>query len=141
MKVYTIIGGVNGMIAAIEAGLNAVIGALNTLYWEIPDWVPGLGGYGFGFDIPYANFGRIPELAEGAVIPPNAPFLAMLGDQTNGTNIEAPLATIKDALIEAMRESSGGAGQIVVPVYIGQDRLDTVIAKANSNLNFISGGR
>ena len=138
--INTIIGGVNGMIAAIEAGLNAVIGALNTLYWEIPDWVPGLGGYGFGFDIPYANFGRIPELANGAVIQPNHPFLAMLGDQTNGTNIEAPLSTIKDALVEAMRENSGG-GQVVIPVYIGQDRLDTVIAKANSNLNFISGGR
>ena len=139
--INTIIGGINGMIAGIEGGLNAVIGALNTLHWEIPSWVPGLGGKGFGFDIPYASFGRIPELANGAVIQPNHPFLAMLGDQTSGTNIEAPLATIKDALIEAMRESGGGAGQIVVPVYIGQDRLDTVIAKANSNLNFISGGR
>ena len=138
--INTIIGGINGMIAGIEGGLNAVIGALNTLHWEIPDWVPGLGGYGFGFDIPKASFGRIPELANGAVIQPNHPFLAMLGDQTSGTNIEAPLATIKDALIEAMRENSGG-GQVVIPVYIGQDRLDTVIAKANSNLNFISGGR
>ena len=139
--INTIIGGINGMIAGIEGGLNAVIGALNTLHWEIPSWVPGLGGKGFGFDIPEASFGRIPELANGAVIQPNHPFLAMLGDQTSGTNIEAPLATIKDALIDAMRESSGGSGQIVVPVYIGQDRLDTVIAKANSNLNFISGGR
>ena len=138
--INTIIGGINGMIAGIEAGLNAVIGALNTLHWEIPSWVPGLGGYGFGFDIPKASFGRIPELANGAVIQPNHPFLAMLGDQKSGTNIEAPLATIKDALIEAMRENSGG-GQVVIPVYIGQDRLDTVIAKANSNLNFISGGR
>ena len=34
----------------------------------------------------------------GAVIPPNAPFMAMLGDQKHGTNIEAPLKTIEDAL-------------------------------------------
>ena len=137
--INTIIGGINGMIAGIEGGLNAVIGALNTLHWEIPSWVPGLGGKGFGFDIPKANFGRIPELANGAVINPNSPFLAILGDQKNGTNIEAPLETIKQALVEAM--GTAGGQQIVIPVYIGQDRIDTVIAKANTNYNFISGGR
>ena len=137
--INTIIGGINGMIAGIEGGLNAVIGALNTLHWEIPSWVPGLGGKGFGFDIPKANFGRIPELASGAVINPNSPFLAILGDQKSGTNIEAPLETIKQALVEAM--GTAGGQQIVIPVYIGQDRIDTVIAKANTNYNFISGGR
>lgn len=137
--INTMIGGINGMIAGVEGGVNAVIGALNTLHWEIPDWVPGIGGYGFGFDIPKASFGRVPELANGAVIQPNNPFLAILGDQKNGTNIEAPLNTIKQALIEAM--GSAGGQQIVIPVYIGQDRIDTVVAKANANHNFISGGR
>ena len=46
----------------------------------------------------------IPYLASGAVIPPNAPFLAVLGDQRNGTNIEAPLDTIKQAVAEVMTE-------------------------------------
>lgn len=138
--INTIIGGVNGMIAGIEGGLNAVIGALNTLHWEIPSWVPGLGGYGFGFDIPKASFGRIPELATGAVIQPNSPFLAMLGDQRSGVNIEAPLQTIKDALIEAMNQR-GGTGTTVIPVYIGQEKIDTVVARANRNNNYISGGR
>lgn len=138
--INTIIGGINGMIAGIEGGLNAVIGALNTLHWEIPSWVPGLGGKGFGFDIPYADFGRIPELANGAVIPPNNPFLAVLGDQNNGTNIEAPLNTIKQALIEAMG-STAAAGQVVIPVYIGQERIQTIVANANVRNNYISGGR
>ena len=138
--INTIIGGVNGMIAGIEGGLNAVIGALNTLHWEIPSWVPGLGGYGFGFDIPKASFGRIPELATGAVIQPNSPFLAMLGDQRTGVNIEAPLQTIKDALIEAMNQR-GGTGTTVIPVYIGQEKIYTAVARANRNNNYISGGR
>ena len=138
--INTIIGGINGMIAGIEGGLNAVIGALNTLHWEIPSWVPGLGGKGFGFDIPYADFGRIPELANGAVIPPNNPFLAVLGDQNSGTNIEAPLNTIKQALIEAMG-STAAAGQVVIPVYIGQERIQTIIANANVKNSYISGGR
>lgn len=47
-----------------------------------------------------------PRLAQGAVLPPNKPFLAMVGDQTNGTNVEAPLATIKQALIEALGEQT-----------------------------------
>ncbi len=45
---------------------------------------------------------RLPHLASGAVITPNAPFAAVLGDQKHGTNIEAPLDTIKQAFVEAM---------------------------------------
>lgn len=138
--INTIIGGINGMIAGIEGGLNAVIGALNTLHWEIPSWVPGLGGKGFGFDIPKANFGRIPELAAGGVIPPNNPFLAVLGDQKTGTNIEAPLSTIKEALVQALNSSGMGAGQIVIPVYIGKERIQTIVASATKQNAFLSGG-
>ena len=47
---------------------------------------------------------QIPYLATGAVIPPNAPFLAMLGDQRNGTNIEAPMETIKQGVREVLEE-------------------------------------
>lgn len=50
----------------------------------------------------YTAIPNIPYLATGAVIPPRAPFLAMLGDQRNGTNIEAPLDTIKQAVSEVM---------------------------------------
>lgn len=44
----------------------------------------------------------IPKLATGAVIPANKEFLAVLGDQKHGTNIEAPLDTIKQAAEEAV---------------------------------------
>ena len=51
---------------------------------------------------------KIPMLATGAVIPPNAPFMAILGDQKHGTNIEAPLDTIKQAVREVIGNGSGG---------------------------------
>lgn len=137
--INTVIGGINGMISAVESAINFVIDAINTLSWEIPDWVPWIGGETFGFDIPHVGFYKIPELAQGAVIPPNNPFLAVLGDQSTGTNIEAPLDTIKQALSEVM--VTGGDQQIVIPVYIGQERLDTIVAQANKNNNYISGGR
>ena len=47
---------------------------------------------------------RVPHLATGAVIPPNKQFLAMLGDQNSGTNVEAPLSTIEDAVRNVMSE-------------------------------------
>ena len=47
-------------------------------------------------------YNEIPALASGAVIPPNRKFLAVLGDQKSGTNVEAPLSTIKQAVMEAL---------------------------------------
>lgn len=44
----------------------------------------------------------IPYLAQGAVLPANKPFMAMVGDQKHGTNIEAPLETIQAAVAEVM---------------------------------------
>ena len=60
-----------------------------------------------------SNF-NIPALAQGAVLPPNREFLAVLSDQRSGTNIEAPLETIKQALAEVMQSQSGG--EIVVNI-------------------------
>ena len=51
-------------------------------------------------------YNDIPQLAHGAVIPPNRKFLAVLGDQKSGTNVEAPLSTIKQAVMEAMAQGS-----------------------------------
>lgn len=54
------------------------------------------------------NIPKIPMLAQGAVLPANKPFLAMVGDQKNGTNVEAPLETIKQALAEVMAQYGSG---------------------------------
>lgn len=141
--INTIIGGINGLIYGVESAINFVIRGMNKLHWEIPSWVPGLGGYGFGFDISEVSFGRIPELAQGAVIPPNNPFLAMLGDQRSGVNIEAPLATIQDALISALNSPKAAAatGPVYVTAYFGNERFGTVVAQANAQNAYISGGR
>lgn len=59
-------------------------------------------------------YNDIPQLAHGAVIPPNKEFLAVLGDQKSGTNIETPLATMVDAFKQAMSESGGGTTTVVI---------------------------
>lgn len=103
-----IIGFINKLIGGVTEGLNSVIKAMNNLSFDIPDWVPGLGGKTFGFDIKTLPVKKIPLLASGAVIPPNAPFTAVLGDQKHGTNVEAPLETIKQALREVLGSGTGG---------------------------------
>ena len=86
--------------------INWIVDGLNKISFDIPDWVPGIGGEHWGVNIPRANFGRvsIPRLAQGAVIPPNREFLAVLGDQKQGTNIETPLATMVEAFQMALNE-------------------------------------
>lgn len=51
---------------------------------------------------------QVPALARGAVIPPNRQFLAVLGDQRSGTNVEAPLATIQQAVAAVMQDMQDG---------------------------------
>jgi hypothetical protein len=68
---------------------------------------------GFRAAMPSINTAAIP-LATGAVIPPNKEFLAVLGDQKSGTNIETPLATMVEAFKQAMSESGGGATTVVI---------------------------
>ena len=96
----------NGIIGALEAAINFIIKGLNAIHFEFPDWIPGIGGKSFGLSLPEA---KLPRLAKGAVIPPNREFMAILGDQKSGTNIEAPLDTIVEAFNRANRESGGNA--------------------------------
>ncbi len=97
--------GVNGGIALFNSFISWINNAMH-FSWG------GLSAFGQTIIPPGSlqlfTLPSIPYLAQGAVIPPNAPFLAMLGDQRNGTNIEAPLETIKQALAEVMAQYGGG---------------------------------
>lgn len=100
-----IIGFINRMISAVVTGINAVINALNGLSFDLPDI---FGGGHVGFNISTLTAPQIPYLAQGAVIPANREFLAVLGDQRSGTNVEAPLDTIKQAVAEVMEDLQAG---------------------------------
>ena len=102
--VNSIIDIINLMIRAVVNGVNAVIRALNGVKVNIPDWVPVFGGQSFGINLSEVKAPQIPKLAKGAVIPPNAQFLALLGDQRQGKNLEAP----EDLIRQIVKEESGG---------------------------------
>lgn len=76
----------------------------------------------------YASAPAVPQLAKGAVIPPNNKFLAVLGDQRHGTNIEAPLATIQEAVAIVMDDvvQSNVVGYEAI-VSVLQEILETIL--------------
>ncbi len=103
-KVGDAIGGafrtvINGVLSAIENILNFPIKSINKMI-RVINKVPGINIS----SLPTFN---LPRLAKGTVIPPRHEFMAVLGDQKRGTNIEAPLETIKQANREVMQEFMG----------------------------------
>ena len=91
----------------------------------------------------YLNLNRantVPYLASGAVIPPRSEFLAVLGDQKNGRNLEAP----EDLLRQIVREETGGKqGNNTYNVSVsasGRNLLDIVLEEGELRRNR-NGGR
>lgn len=104
----SVIDFINKILSAVQSMVNNMIDGINSLLsFKLPAWASKLTGIqSVNVNMPHVNIPQIPKLAQGAVIPPNREFLAMLGDQSSGTNIEAPLDTIKQALIEALGDSA-----------------------------------
>ena len=103
----------NGIVSLLEGaanlivrGVNWLISQLNKISFSIPDWVPAVGGKSFGINIPQLSEVTLPRLATGAVIPPNREFMAVLGDQTSGNNIEAPESLIRQIVREETQTSA-----------------------------------
>lgn len=109
-------GAWNGIVSLLEGavnliirGLNWLISKMNKIKFDVPSWVPGVGGKSLGVNIPPIPEAKIPRLAQGAVIPPNREFMAVLGDQSHGNNLEAP----EDLIRKIVREESGGSDELV----------------------------
>lgn len=121
----------NGLISGVEKGINWVLGGVS-------DMVNGLTG--ILNKIPGVNIGRvnwgnvhIPRLAQGAVIPANREFLAVLGDQKHGTNIEAPADLIRQIVREEIGNASGGTHvTIVLDSVDGKKLFDAFVRENNA---------
>lgn len=112
-----IISFMNAMLRAAQTMQNGFASAMNHMNIQLPKWLQDFTGWSsVGFNFHYWSAPYIPYLAKGAVIPPNKEFMAVLGDQKNGNNIEAPESLIRQIVRE---ESGGGQKQrIEIPVYL-----------------------
>jgi phage-related protein len=97
-----VIGLINGMLDGLESGINWIVRRVNALSFDVPDWVPVIGGDHFGFDLPEVGFGSIPYLAEGGYVKPNTPQLAMIGDNKHQGEVVAP----EDKLLEMAQKAA-----------------------------------
>ena len=99
--INNLIGGLNSAVSGPLQKIQEVINKFKNVK---------IGASSLFSNLPsFSNIPSIPKLAQGAVIPPNREFLAMLGDQTNGTNIETPLETMVQAFKSALSEMSGSS--------------------------------
>jgi len=130
--INVIIDGLNLLMSLMVGFLNVFIRLGNKLSAIIPGWI----------EVPELIAPKIPRLATGAVIPPNSQFLAVLGDQRSGRNLEAP----EDLIRQIVREESGG-GQEVTINFAGSlgalvRELKPYIDKENARIgrNLVTGG-
>lgn len=111
-------GILNVIIDIVEGSINRIIGALNAISFDIPDFVLGIGGKHVGFNI---NPVSLPRLASGTVVPRQSrEFTAILGDNNRETEVVSPLSTMKQAMVEALQESGyyrqSDSGDIVINI-------------------------
>ena len=96
-----VIGIVNRAIGTVNSAIGGIESAFSFGPWEVPT---PFGKKTIGFSATFPRVPTIPYLAKGAVIPPRSEFLAVLGDQKQGNNIETPEALLR----KIVREESGG---------------------------------
>lgn len=101
-RVGNVVQGVKDLVSGLGDIGGAIANKVSSAWSAVTSGSPAQQS----MEAPLASL-PVPALARGAVIPPNHRFLAMLGDQTNGTNVEAPLETIQEALAEVLAAQGG----------------------------------
>ena len=97
----SVIGVINGAIGTVNSAIGGIESAFSFGPWKVPT---PFGSKTIGFSAHFPRVPTVPYLAKGAVIPPRSEFLAVLGDQKQGNNIETPEALLR----KIVREETGG---------------------------------
>lgn len=129
-RVNTTVGNINNTIGNIERGFTFSYNV------QLPNGGRRWGNY--SLNLPRVN--TVPYLATGAVIPPRSEFLAVLGDQKNGRNLEAPESLIRQIFREENRGSQGNNTYNVSVSASGRNLLDIVLEEGELRRNR-NGGR
>lgn len=110
-----VIGIVNRAIGTVNSAIGGIESAFSFGPWEVPT---PFGKKTIGFSATFPRVPTIPYLAKGAVIPPRSEFLAVLGDQKQGNNIETPEALLRKIFREetAGRQTSGGDYRFIAQI-------------------------
>lgn len=153
-----IFGGIwDALVAIIKVPINLIINMLNRMIeginkldFTMPEWVPIVGGKSLGFEIP-----KIPQLAEGGYVKPDAPQLAVIGDNRHHGEIVAPENKLHEAVAANVRpvltaiqqlmnvlvaQGQNGGGDITIPIYLDGSLLEDFVVTAQDRKALRSGG-
>lgn len=110
---------INAMLAMVENFVNRIINGVNTLIrginkisFDVPDWVPIIGGGKFGFNIPSVSTVTLPRLAQGGWVAANNPQLAIIGDNRREGEIVTPESKIREQVELAMAKVGGAVQKV-----------------------------
>lgn len=124
-----VIGIANSAIGTVNSAIGGIESAFTFGPWKVPT---PFGSRTIGFTANFPRVPTIPYLAKGAVIPPRSEFLAVLGDQKKGRNLEAPEGVIREIIDDAFaRHQQGGSGNVRFTAQINRRTIfDEVIEEA-----------
>lgn len=100
------------LVNRIGSGINKLIHGFNSIRWDVPDWVPGIGGRSLGFNIKQIPAVKLPRLAQGAWVAANNPQLAIVGDNTREGEIVSPESKIREQVELALAKAGGFAQKV-----------------------------
>lgn len=119
---------VNNAVGMINSAIGGIESAFSFGPWNVPT---PFGTKTIGFHATFPRIGTIPYLASGAVIPPRSEFLAVLGDQKKGNNLEAPESLLRQIVREESGKGQGNGNTYNVTVNAsGRKLLDIIIDEA-----------
>lgn len=128
-----IISVVNGAISKVNGVVSAIESAFSFGPWKVPT---PFGSKTIGFRATFPRVPTVPYLAKGAVIPPRSEFLAVLGDQKQGNNIETPESLLRQIVREESGKGQGDGNTYNVTVNAsGRKLLDIIISEAEMRRN------
>lgn len=128
-----VIGIVNGAIGTVNSAIGGIESAFSFGPWSVPT---PFGTKTIGFHATFPRIGTIPYLASGAVIPPRSEFLAVLGDQKKGNNLETPESLLRQIVREESGKGQGDGNTYNVTVNAsGRKLLDIIISEAEMRRN------
>lgn len=124
---------VNSAVGMINSAIGGIESAFSFGPWTVPT---PFGSKTIGFHATFPRIGTIPYLASGAVIPPRSEFLAVLGDQKKGNNLEAPESLLRQIVREESGKGQGDGNTYNVTVNAsGRKLLDIIISEAEMRRN------
>lgn len=128
-----------GLLSKVTNGIGSGISSLISM-------IGGTSAFALTADMPAVSSLDIPALANGAVISPNSEFLALLGDQKNGVNVETPLSTMVEAFNKALDARGNTGSNAPINLYIDGTKFARITNAYNSSetrrrgVNLVTGG-